>query len=181
MKKTHQTKVALFGSVRIMVTAAMLTAISVVIGIFCKSFLNFGVGLFRITFENLPILLAGVMFGPAVGGLVGAASDVVSYLLTAQGYPLNFIVTLGAVSVGVVSGALSKYVFQKNGYMRLIVPSAFAHVIGSMIIKPIGLYSFYGGGVLWRIPLYLLIAPVEITLICLLYRNGAMRRYIDKK
>ena len=97
-----------------MTIAAMLTAMSGVIGIFCKSFLNFGVGLFRVTFENLPILLAGIMFGPAVGGVVGAASDIVSYLMTPQAYPINLIVTVGATMMGVISGLLSHYVFKKE-------------------------------------------------------------------
>ena len=46
--------------------AAMLVAMSVIIGIFCKNFMNFGLGLFRITFENLPIILAGIYLGPIV-------------------------------------------------------------------------------------------------------------------
>ena len=100
--------IGLFGSIKIMTMAAMLTAMSVVIGIFCKNFLNFGAGpyagLFRVTFENLPILAAGLMFGPLVGGAVGLSADVISYLLSRQVYPLNPLVTLGAMAVGLVCG-----------------------------------------------------------------------------
>ena len=80
-------KKSLFPDLKSLTLAAMLTAMSVVIGIFCKNFLNFGGGLFRITFENLPIILSGILFGPAVGGAVGIASDLVSYLLSSQIYP----------------------------------------------------------------------------------------------
>ena len=49
-------------NVRVLVFSAMLAAISVVIGIFCKNFLNFGNGLFRVTFEKhfkeIPLLVA---------------------------------------------------------------------------------------------------------------------------
>ena len=38
-----------------LVLGAMLAAMSVVIGMICKNFLNFGGGLLRITFENLPM------------------------------------------------------------------------------------------------------------------------------
>ena len=79
---------------------AMLAAMSVVIGMFCKSFLNFGGGLWRVTFENLPIILAGVFLGPITGGLVGVVSDLTSYLLSPQIYPPNLIVTFGAFAVG---------------------------------------------------------------------------------
>ncbi len=176
---SKRNKIGLFGSIKNMTVAAMLTAMSVVIGILCKTAMNFGMGLFRVTFENLPILIAGIMFGPIVGGIVGAATDIVSYLLSPQTYPINLTVTLGAVSIGFVSGFFAKYVVKKNGYMRMILPSAIAHIVGSMIIKPIGLYQFYGIAVVWRIPLYLVIAPVEIMLICLLYRNNNIRKLID--
>ena len=76
-----------------LVLGAMMSAISVVIGMFCKSFLNFGEGLWRVTFENLPIILAGVFLGPVTGGMVGVVADLVSYLLSPQTYPPNFIVT----------------------------------------------------------------------------------------
>lgn len=154
----------------------MLTAISIVIGIFCKNFLNFGGGLFRITFENLPIILSGIMYGPVVGGMVGVATDLVSYLLSSQIYPPNLIVTLGCATVGITSGVISRYVIKTSGYKQIIVSGALAHIIGSMIIKPIGLYQFYGTMVLVRIPLYMVIAPVEIIIICLLYKNSNFRR-----
>lgn len=169
----------LFKSVKIMTMSAMLCAMSVVIGIFCKNFLNFGGGLFRVTFENLPIVLAGVMFGPTVGGAVGAATDILSYLFSNQVYPINLWVTVGAASVGLMSGFISKYIVKKQGYLRIIVSSLAAHAIGSMTIKTIGLYSIYGVAVLWRIPLYIVIASLEITITCLMYRNHAVRKMID--
>lgn len=177
--KKKETKIGIFGSIKIMTMAAMLTAMSVVIGIFCKSLLNFGGGLFRITFENLPILISGIMFGPIVGGIVGAATDIISYFLSNQAYPINLIVTLGATSVGIVSGLFSKYVFKKHGISRIVFSSAFAHVVGSMIIKPIGLFQFYQWAVLWRVPMYLVIAPIEILIICLMYKNRSIKKLLD--
>ena len=166
-------------SVRALTLGAMLTAMSVIRGIFCKNFLDFGAGLFRITFENLPIILAGIILGPVVGGAVGAASDLVSYLLSAQIFAPNFIVTLGAASVGVISGVIARYVVKKNGYAQIITAGALAHAVGSMIIKPIGLFGYFGWLVLWRVPLYLIRAPLEITLLCFLYKNASFRKLIS--
>ena len=166
-------------SVRRLTLCAMLIAMSVVIGIFCKSMLNFGGGLFRITFENLPIILSGMIFGPVLGGAVGLCSDIISYLLTGQAYPLNLIVTFGSFAVGVVSGIMAKYVVKKRGTLQVIASAGTAHIVGSMIIKPIGLYAFYGIAVLWRIPMYLVIAPLEILLICILMKRDAFARLID--
>ena len=173
-------KIGIFGTVQSLTMAAMLTAMSVVIGIFCKSLLNFGGGLFRITFENLPIIMAGIMFGPVVGGVVGLATDVISYFLSGQAYPLNIIVARGAVSVGLISGLFSKYVFRKSGYARIVFPAAIAHVVGSMIIKPIGLFTFYSWAVLWQVPLYIVIAPIEIVILCLMYKNSTVKKLMER-
>ena len=159
-------------------TAAMMTALSVVIGIFCKTFLNFGMGLFRVTFENLPIILSGLIFGPIIGGIVGAASDFISYLFSAQAYPPNLIVTLGATLVGVVTGIMSHFVVRKKGVAQIILSAGAAHIVGSMIVKPIGLYQFYGIMVLWRIPMYLVIAPLEILAICLILKRRNFARLV---
>ena len=178
-------KLALFGSIKTMTITAMLTAMSVVIGIFCKNFLNFGAGpyagLFRITFENLPILAVGLTFGPIVGAVSGLATDLISYFLSKQVYPINPLVTLGALAIGLVAGLVSHYIVKRPGKARIIVSAALAHLVGSMILKPLGLYQFYGVAVLWRIPLYLLIAPVEIVLLCLLYRNKTVHTLLDGK
>ena len=165
-----------FKSVRALTLAAMLTAMSVVIGIFCKNFLSFGGGLFRVTFENLPIIISGIFFGPLAGALVGAATDLISYLLSSQVYPPNLIVTVGAAAVGLVSGLVSRYVVKGNGNATVIFSGAAAHIVGSMIIKPIGLFQFYSWAVLWRIPMYFVIAPIEILIICLLFKNNSFRR-----
>ena len=170
--------------IRVITRASMMTALSVIIGIFCKSFLNFGTGLFRITFENTPIIMAGTIYGPVVGGVVGLASDLVSYFLSGQYYPPNLLVTLGATMVGVISGVVSKYLIKRRGSVQIIASGTLAHIVGSMIIKPIGLYQFYGILVLFRIPFYMIIAPIEIALICILLRRKSFARvvgYADKK
>ena len=161
--------------------SAMLMAMSVVIGIFCKTVLNFDGGLFRVTFENLPIILAGIMFGPFYGGLVGCGADLVSYLLSFQAYPLNLIVTFGATMMGVISGAVAKFFIKKHGTLQIIIAGGLSHIVCSMIIKPIGLFTFYGWAVLFRIPLYLVIAPIEIAVICFLFKNSAFKKLIEKE
>ena len=158
----------------------MLTAMSVVIGIFCKTFLNFSGGLVRITFENLPIILSGILFGPVIGAVVGVATDLISYLLSPQIYPPNLIVTLGAAVIGLLSGLVSKVLIRKRGYLQISVATVSAHIVGSMIIKTIGLFQFYQWAVLWRIPLYIVIASAELMVLCLLYKNATFRKLIER-
>ncbi len=168
-----------FQSVRALTVAAMLTAVSVVVGIFCKNFLNFAGGLLRITFENFPIILSGFCFGPIVGGMVGIATDLISYLLSNQIYPPNLIVTAGAFLIGFLSGLLFRLPL-KNRSLRIVCSASVAHFFGSVIVKSIGLYQFYGIAVLWRVPVYFVIASVEILLLCLLFRRKSFSNLIDK-
>ena len=161
---------------RVLVFSAMLAAISVVIGIFCKNFLNFGNGLFRITFENFPIILAGIAYGPIAGACVGAVSDIVSYVLSTQSFAISPIVTIGAAMVGAVSGIMSHYVIRKEGLLRILLSVISAHAVGSLIIKSIGLFVYYEWLVLWRISTYIVIGVLEALLICALYKN----KYIAK-
>ena len=174
-----QHRLRLFGTIHTLALSSILCAMSVVIGIFCKTYLNFGTGLFRITFENLPILISGIFYGPVIGAILGVATDLISYLLSPQTYPPNLIVTAGAMAVGLVSGLCSRFLIKRSGYPKIVVSGMLAHIVGSMILKPIGLFQFYGFAVLFRIPLYLLIAPLEILLICLLYKNRNFRRIVE--
>ena len=169
-----------FRATKVITTAAMMTAISVLIGIFCKNYMNFGVppGLFRVTFENLPIIMSGILYGPIIGGVVGVLTDLISYLLSSQAYPPNLIVTLGAAASGIIAGLVAKYLIKKNGKLQIIVAGALAHLVASMIIKSIGLYQFYGWLVLVRIPLYLCIAPAEIAVICTLLKRKSFARIV---
>ena len=166
-----------FGKTKTMCACALLVAATVVIAYMCKLFMTFGA--VRVTFENLPIIISGVIFGPLVGGIVGVATDLISYLLSAQIYPPNLIVTLGAALIGVTSGLVAKFLVKTSGYMQIIISELLAHTVGSLIVKSIGLYQFYGIAVLWRIPLYAVIMCVEIFILCLLYRNSGFKNLLE--
>ena len=179
MKKNNGNKrIGLFGSVKNLTVAAMLTALGAVIGYVCKiiPILNLGSGL-RITFENLAIIMAGMMFGPVVGGCVGAIADLLSCLLSGDA-PLPWIL-VGSVTVGVVSGLISKYIVRKNGIFKIVMCELFAHLIGSMTIKTITLYFIFGPIVLLRIPISIAIMVVEIIIVCAMYKNKAIKTLID--
>ncbi len=154
-------------SARFLARTAIFVALSIVLG----KFLAFNIGQsIRISFENLPILLSGLLFGPAVGAAVALCADVLGCFLA--GYAINPLVTLGAVSIGFISGTLYKYL--PLGLNAKIALSVFcAHTVGSMIIKSIGLYSYYQNiaDIMLRIPTYICIAVLEIFIIRMLINN----------
>ncbi len=167
---------------RVLTTAAMLSALSIIIGILCKNFLNFGNGLFRITFENFPIVLTGIMFGPAVGAAAGIVSDMVSYFLSTQSFAISPIVTLGAGLTGAFSGIVSHYIIKGKGNLRIILSVAISHLIGSVIVKTFGIYTYYKLSyelmVLYRLATYTVIATVESVLLCIITKHKAFEKYM---
>lgn len=162
-----------------LVLAALMTALCVVIGWFCKAYFTFGA--IRITFENLPILLTGILLGPAYGAAVGIASDIISALLT--GFSINPVITFGAASVGVVSGLLSRYVFKEKGFLRALLVSLSSHLVGSVCVKSFGLWMYgYSLAVLWvRLPLYIAIGTAEAYLIYIICRNKRLISGFERK
>ena len=123
--------IALFGNIRVMAVAALLTALSIVLGKYLA--VNVTDSL-RISFENLPILMAGLFFGPLIGGVVGAAADMIGCFLV--GYSINPIITLGAFLIGVISGIIGMYAFPgKENWRatpRVFLPVALSHIICSI-------------------------------------------------
>ena len=76
--------------IRTVVKAGSLVAISIVMTRFVSIMVPIGgaQGL-RISFGEVPIILAGYMFGPVVGGITGIAADILGMLINPQGpyYP----------------------------------------------------------------------------------------------
>ncbi|MCM1132811.1 MAG: folate family ECF transporter S component [Ruminococcus flavefaciens] len=170
----------LFGNVRVMIISGLFVALSIVLG----KFLQIPIGdSIRISFENLPLMMAGIFFGPFVGGAVGLGADLVGCLL--KGYAINPIITLGAVSIGFLSGLVYMMTAKKkSASIPAVFMSVFsAHIVGSMLIKTIGLYIYYYTPMevlFWRIPTYIAITVLETVIISLLLRNRAFSNQLDK-
>lgn len=183
---TRAAGIRLFGNLKVMAASALLCALSIVLG----KYLAISTELFRISFENLPVLMAGVFFGPLVGGVVGAAADLVGCLMV--GYTINPLITVGAASIGVVAGLISWYAFpRREGWHStplVYMPVMAAHTVGSMLIKSIGMAVYYSAPLstlVWRIPLYLVIGGLEGLIILLLMKNkmfsGELNKLLSKK
>ena len=169
-------------STRQLTAAAMLIAMSALIGIFCKTYLNFFNGVLRVSFENLPTILAGIMFGPVIGAICGLATDIISYLISPQSYFFLPLVSLGSMLVGLTAGLMAKFTVKQHGCRQVIVCGGTAHLIGSLIVKSIGLFSIYGWLILWRLLLYTVaIIPIELTVLCLLFKKKSFLTLIGKQ
>ena len=176
-----KSNIRLFGSTRILIVAALLVAMSIVLGKFGA--INIGNSI-RIGFGGLPIQMAGMFFGPFVGAAVGLVSDIIGCIL--RGYAINPIITLGYTCIGFVSGAAYHYLF--GGMKKMLLPKValsalLAHMVGSMCIISIGLYVYYKTPfetLALRVPIYTITAALETAVIYLMLKNRAFTAQLEK-
>lgn len=159
---------------RVTVACALLVALSIV----CGKFLQFPVGeALRFSLENLPILLAGIVFGPLTGALVGVVADLIGCL--AVGYAINPLITLGGAAIGLIGGAVYRLAAKLPLGARVAFAVAAAHLVGSVVIKTFGLVQFYTLPftelLLWRLLNYAIVAAAEGLLLIALLKNKTLR------
>ena len=151
---------------------AMLVAISIVAG---KFLAIRGGDILRFSFENLPIIFAGIAFGPVSAVLVGVVADLIGCLMV--GYAINPIVTIGAAVIGACSGIayhLFKKIRLKDG-LAIALTVVVSHLFGSVLIKTFGLAVFYDMPVwmlmLWRLLNYVIVGAIEAALLSAIMKN----------
>lgn len=174
-KRLNKTRLSAGSSARLLARLALLAALSFIFG----KFLQIPIGnALRISFENLPLLLAGWLYGPIAGGMCAAAADILGCML--RGYAINPIITLGAAAVGTVCGLFGLRGVVSRPQLWLAVTAA--HLCGSVIIKSIGLYVFFTTPLetlVWRLPIYLVTGAAEYGIITLLMKNKAARPLLE--
>lgn len=164
---------------RLTVILAFLTAISIVAG---KYLAIRGGDVMRFSLENMPIIFAAMAFGPAAGALVGVVADLIGCLLV--GYAINPVVTLGAAVIGIVAGILPKILKKAKLHPALVTVIAVgsAHLLGSVVIKTLGLAVFYSIPIeilmLWRLLNYAIVGSLDGVIVHVLLNNKEIKRQI---
>ena len=164
-------------STKMLVTLGLLTAISVVLTRFCVIYLT---DTLRISFGNIPIIMAGIVFGPVAGVLTGLAADLVgAVFLSGLGWypPL----TLTAMIMGLLPGLLRKLVVNKLGFPRCFVITVISNLVGTVIWSTLCLHWMYTSPVMAlltvRLPFYMGIAVMEAIILFALFKTGFFKEY----
>ncbi len=142
--------------------AGILVALSIVLG----KVLSMTVGAFRVSLENLPVILAGIWLGPIAGMTVGVVADLLGSILV--GFAINPLITVGAGVIGFVAGFVFRLPSGAKLDKKLALSVAMAHLLGSVIMKSIGLGVYYGYPLpvlLIRVPIYLVTGFIEFLII----------------
>ena len=176
--KNQASKKRLGSNLRLLAISAFLAALSIV----CGKYLALPVGnVLRFSFENLPILLAGMMFGPITGMAVGVIADLVGCVMVA--YPINPVVTLGAAGIGLLSGLLFRATKKLPLLWQTCITAILTHLVASVIIKTYGLAQYYDMPfhilMLWRLLNYVIVCVAEWLLLYTVLKNQALRRRFE--
>jgi ECF transporter S component (folate family) len=177
--------IAVFGNPRALCLAALLAAMSLILGKFLQipnPFSEF----VRISFENLPVILAGIVLGPLAGAMTGAVADLVGCL--AYGYSINPLITLGAAAVGLVAGLCGFLLARTPLLCRLSLSAVAAHLVGSVLVKTAGVAAWYLSKyeigylelTLWRLLNYSIIAVLEIAVLYALLRHRGFQKQLER-
>ena len=183
MEKINR-RAGIFKNVETIVIMALFVALSIVFG---KLLAINVTNNFRISLENTPILLAAVAYGPLAGAVVGGLTDLIGCLLV--GYSINPIITAGADTIGILAGLLGKFLLRGGSgmrlYLRCLLTVSVGHLIGSVVIKTLGLYFYYGSPLLFtfsvRLGIYAVTAVIESVILYILYTQKIIAKFRPRR
>ncbi|MBR5559530.1 MAG: folate family ECF transporter S component [Oscillospiraceae bacterium] len=153
-------------SVRLMVVVALLTAMQIVI----SRHLSISLWNMKIGFGFVPVMLAGMLFGPLAGGLVGGFSDLIGALLFPIGpYFPGF--TLTAALTGAMFGWM---LHKRQSFGRVCGVVLFNQLVLGLLINSFWISVLYGspymGLLVSRLVQYAILVPVEVIVTWMILR-----------
>jgi ECF transporter S component (folate family) len=162
-------------STKTIVTLGLLIALSIILTRFLAIMPTPNI---RISFGHLPIILAGLLFGPIAGGLAGFAADFIGTTLFSP-FPWFAPLALTPIIMGTVPpliGMLLKKRTNLPTFIAMILP---ADILGPILWTTLSLQWLnkvpYLPTLITRLPIAGGIAVVNILMIFLLYKSGLFR------
>ncbi|MBP3851924.1 MAG: folate family ECF transporter S component [Erysipelotrichaceae bacterium] len=126
----------MFKNVKMLTTTALLVALATICGFF-KIPINQVV---EIRFAFLPIACAGALYGPVVGAVVGALSDILGFIVRPTG-PFFPGFTLNAAIQGILFGF---FLYKKEPtLMRCTLANFIQTLIVTLLLTPLWLTVLY--------------------------------------
>ena len=144
-------------STREIAFCAILAALSVILARFLGIMISESV---RYSFEAVPIILSGLLFGPLAGGLVGFAADTVGTLFS--GYGFNPVFCVRPILYGVIAGVLRGVLKKNISIPRVFLTIMPADILGSILWQSFALAFTYSKDGAFRE--YLLLKLTERTI-----------------
>jgi ECF transporter S component (folate family) len=136
-----------------LIILSLFSAISIVLTRFLAFYIPFfGSNDVRISLGDVPIMLAGLIFGPIAGALTGAVSDVIGATMFPAG-PFFPGFTLSAMLAGAIPGLLQPFLRRKISYVTIFMTVLLTQLTTSILFNTLWLSMIFG------IPFSVLVLP----------------------
>lgn len=169
-----------FNDVRNVVICALLAAIGVILGYFTIIIGSF----VKIGFSSIPLQLVAAFFGPTIGGLFGAALDIINYFVKPAGpYFPGF--TLNAILSGIIYGIF--FYKKKVSIYRVVVAQFVIIVIINLGLSSYWFYIIFGKSFFasfpFRVLKNLIMWPIDSAILFTIMKalDVAVKPYLNKQ
>lgn len=162
-------------STRVLVHCALLTSISIVLSRFFSIRIPLGdVEALRIGFGTLPIVLAGFLFGPLAGALVGTGANILGALISSSGPIMPHFILVAALG-----GACPVLFWRLRGssqsYLELFISIGLSMMLNSVLLISFFMNDLFGVPYAYMLPgrllAWIVTAPVYPILILKIWKN----------
>ncbi len=136
-----------------LVYVSLLIALSIVFTRFLSLRIALGgVEGIRIGLGGLPIVFAGIAFGPLAGGIVGALSDLIGFFISPMGaYMPHFTAT--SFLTGFLPGLFVCYLFSgRKGFKNLLIAIGVTQILTAIILVPYFQNTLFGVPLVATVP-----------------------------
>lgn len=123
-----------------------------------------GVGALRLSFGEIPIILAGLLFGPAGGALTGLTADLIGYLINSHGGPFFPGFTLSAALVGLIPGLLRRRLKGSPTLIQAALIVLVTDLVTGVLLNTLWLTILYGQGFFVILPMRMLARLVTLPI-----------------
>ncbi|MCX7883501.1 MAG: folate family ECF transporter S component [Caloramator sp.] len=164
MKKTH-----------ILVYTSLLISLEIIL----TRFLSIQTPIVRISFGFIPIMISSVMFGPIIGGITGALSDIIgTFLFSTSGYFPGF--TLSAFLSGFIYGVILYN--NKFSVKRIVISVLLVSIIVNLGLNTIWLSIITKKAIFTIITLRIIKTAImiPIQIICINIVLKSLSKYLKK-
>ena len=171
-----------FSKTATLTTCALLTAMAVIMARVLGIPLSESA---RISFETIPIFLAGMLFGPVAGVLVGFISDLIGSLMS---FGFNPILCITPILVG-LSGGLFRPMLKDERLWSIALAYLPPMVLGCWLWQSFALAMVFGGEakaakmayfvtkLAERGILFSLVFAIDVLIVYILCKTGVFRRF----
>lgn len=166
-------------NIRVLPVLAMLVAVSIIFTRTMAVMLPVGGAMtLRLSFGEIPIILAGIIFGPLAGFLTGIAADLLGYMINTFGAAFIPGLTLSAGLTGMLPGLLLRNVGKEITFWRLLGAIALTEVLVSICLNTFWLSLAFGVPMAALLPARILARVLLIFIYTLVIHTVANHSFV---